>query len=89
VEGRVGYNDGEFAEAQIVGIEGIEKDFWLATIQIHREDTNDTPDEFQRRFPVDMWLDILTITDITAQTTERTPQNEDCDENGRRLDSIQ
>jgi len=70
VEGRVDFNDGEFAEVQIVGTDGIEKDLWLETIQLHRQDTSDTSDEFQRRFPVDMWLDILTITDITAQTDE-------------------
>jgi hypothetical protein len=54
----------------IVGIEGIEKDLCLETIQFHRQDTCDTSDEFQRRFPVDTWLDIFTITDITAQTAE-------------------
>jgi hypothetical protein len=52
VTGRVDYNDGEFAEVQTVGIEGIEEDLWLATIQVHREDTEDLPEEFQRRFPV-------------------------------------
>jgi len=67
VAGWIEYNDGEFAEVQTVGTEGIEEDLLLKTIQIHREDTNDTPDEFQRRFPVGMWLDILTTTDITAQ----------------------
>ena len=58
VEGRVQYNDGEFVEVQTVGIEGIEKDLLLETIQIHCEDTNDTPDEFERRFPVGMWLEM-------------------------------
>jgi len=42
VEGLVDYNDGEFVEVQIVGIEGIEKDLWLETIQLHRQDTSDT-----------------------------------------------
>lgn len=74
VKGLVEYNDGEFAEVQTLGIEGIEQDLWLKTIQLHREDTNDTPDEFQRRFPLGMWLDILTITDITAQTAENALQ---------------
>jgi hypothetical protein len=59
VEGQIDYNDGEFAEVQSIGIKGIEKDLWLGTLQIHRENTRDTPEEFQRRFPVGMWLDIL------------------------------
>jgi hypothetical protein len=39
VHGEVEYNDGEFAEVQTVGIEGIEKNLLLETIQVHREDT--------------------------------------------------
>ncbi len=39
VEGRIEYNDGESAEVQTVGIEGIEENLLLVTIQIHREDT--------------------------------------------------
>lgn len=67
VEGQVQQNDGEFAEAQTNGIEGIETNLVLGTIQIHREETDNTPEEFQRRFPVGKWLDVLTITEITAQ----------------------
>jgi hypothetical protein len=90
VEGRVEYNNGEFAEVQTVGIEGIEQNLLLETIQIHCEDTNDTPDEFQRRFPVGMWLDILTTTDITAQPAESSLQNDDGDEeDGKRQGFIQ
>jgi hypothetical protein len=63
----VEYNDGEFAEAQTNGIEGIEKDLLLGALQIHREDTDDTPDEFQRRFPVGMLLEIVTTTEITIK----------------------
>jgi hypothetical protein len=40
----------------------------LGTIQIHREDTSDTPEEFQHRFPVGMWLDIVTTTEITPES---------------------
>jgi hypothetical protein len=36
--------------AATYGIEGVEKDILLQTIQTHREDTNDTPEEFRRRF---------------------------------------
>lgn len=89
VEGRIDYNDGEFAEVQIVGIEGIELGLWLETIQLHREDTNDTSDEFRRRFPHGMWLDILTITDITAQASENALQKEGSGEDSERKDSIQ
>ena len=66
--GEVHYNDGEFAfaEVQTVGIEGIEKNLLLETIQFHRCDTQDTPEGFQRRFPVGMRLGILTTTEITA-----------------------
>ena len=45
VEGEVEHNDGEFAEVQTFGIEGIEKNLLLAIFQIHREDTNDTAEE--------------------------------------------
>jgi hypothetical protein len=40
VHGEVEHNDGEFAEIQTVGIEGIEKDLLLETIQVHRCDTD-------------------------------------------------
>jgi len=66
VEGEVEYNDGEFAEIQTIGIEGIEKNRCLETIQIHRGDTENTPEEFQRRFPVGLMLGILTTTEITV-----------------------
>ena len=36
VEGEVEYNDGEFAEVLTNGIDGIEEDLALETIQIHR-----------------------------------------------------
>ena len=62
VEGEVKYNDGDFAEVDTFGIEGIEKDLLLDTIQIHCEDTEDTSEEFQHRFPVGMWLSISTTT---------------------------
>lgn len=65
VEGEVEYNDGEFAEVQRYGIEGIEKDLLLKTVQIHRNDADDTSDEFQRRFPVGTVLEITTTTEYT------------------------
>ena len=70
VEGEVQYNDGQFADIQTNGIEGIEKDILLETIQIHRENTEDTESEFKHRFPVGMWLDIHTTTEIFVQPTD-------------------
>ena len=70
VKDEIDYNDGEFAEVQTCGIEGIEKDLLLGAIQIHREDTSDTSEEFQPRFPVGMWLDIVTTTEITPESTD-------------------
>jgi hypothetical protein len=66
VEGEVEFNDGEFAEIQTIGIEGIEKDLWLDTVQIHRVDTENTPEEFQRSFRVGMRLGIVTTTEINV-----------------------
>jgi hypothetical protein len=66
VGGKVEYNNGEFAEVLTYGIEGIEKDLLLETIQIHVEDTEDEPAKFQQRFPVGTTLSILTITEITV-----------------------
>ncbi len=70
VEGEVEYNDGQFAEVLTYGTEGIEKGLALETIQIHVEDTEDEPAEFQKRFPVGTKLSILTITEITTKSAE-------------------
>ena len=75
VEGAVQYNNGEFAEVDTIGIEGLEKDLLLETIQVHRCDTEDTSEEFQRRFPVDVRLDILTITEIARNRVRRALQS--------------
>lgn len=50
VEGEIQNNDGEFAEIQTDGIEGIEKDLLLGIMQIHRENTDDTKSQFEHRF---------------------------------------
>jgi hypothetical protein len=67
VKGEVDYNDGEFAEVQNSGIEGIEEDLLLETFQIHRENISCSPEEFCRRFPVGMRLDVVTTTEITPE----------------------
>jgi hypothetical protein len=70
VEGMVSYNDGCFAEVKISGIEGIEKGLFLSTMQIHAQDTADTCEGFWQRFPVGMWLDICTITEVTSKSRQ-------------------
>jgi hypothetical protein len=89
VKGRVDYNDGEFADVQTVGIEGVEKDLWLETIQIYCEDTNETSDEFQRRFPVGRWLDILPSLTSLRRRQRACRRTEDSGEDGKRQDCIQ
>jgi hypothetical protein len=67
VKGVVEFNDGDFAEVQTVGIEGIEKNLLLWKIQLHRENTNDSRPEFQHRFPVKTWVNIWTTVEVGAQ----------------------
>jgi hypothetical protein len=74
---------------QTNGIEGIEKDLLLDTIQIHCCDTSDTPQEFQQRFPVGMWLEILTITEITAKPADCGRHAEKEDKAGKWQGSLQ
>jgi hypothetical protein len=70
LKGQVEYNDGDFAEVQTCGIEGIEKNLRLQVMQLHVEDTNDTPEEFRQRFPAGMWLDIVTTIEVTPRLAE-------------------
>ena len=70
VEGEVHYNDGWFAELFSYGTEGIDKGIQQEMIQIHCEDTEDTPEEFKRRFPVGTPLSILTLTEITVRSQQ-------------------
>lgn len=55
LEGRIVNNDRYVAEIETFGTEGFEKQLRLNTLQIHREDTNDTVEGFRRRFPVGTW----------------------------------
>ena len=64
VEGVVDSNDGEFAEINTIGIEGIEDGIWLGTMQIRRVNMEDTWEEFLHRLPVGMRLQIVTTTEI-------------------------
>jgi hypothetical protein len=65
LRGQVQHNDGEFAEVQLVGIEGVEENLLGEIIQIHRCETENNSMEFGRQFPVGIWLDIMTATEIT------------------------
>lgn len=53
-----------------IAVEGVDEGIFLEVIQAHREDTNNTAEEFQRRFPVGAWLNILTITEITVKVDD-------------------
>jgi hypothetical protein len=76
VAGEVQYNDGEFAEVQTIGIEGIKKNLLLETIQLHRGDTRDTPEGFRHRFPAGVRLAVLTTTEVTKKRVRRTSQTD-------------
>ena len=60
MRGEVLYNDGDFAEIQTIGTEGIERDLLLETVQIHRSDTGDAASDFQRWFKIGTRLHIAT-----------------------------
>jgi hypothetical protein len=66
LRGPVEYNDGAFAEVQTLGVEGIEKNLLLATIQINRCEVGDAPEEFRHNFQVGMWLEVSATTEIKA-----------------------
>ena len=59
-------DDGELAEIQTVGIEGIEKNLLLKTIQTHRGDTSYSCKQFQDKLPVGTRLDICTTIEVTT-----------------------
>ena len=76
VEGEVHYNDGWFAELFTYGTEGIDEGIEQEMIQLHCQDTEDTPEEFQHRFPVGMMLTILTITQVAKKRVQRALQTD-------------
>jgi hypothetical protein len=73
VMGEVVYNNGEFAEIETFGVDGIETGLILETIQISRDDTNDGTKEFRRKFRVGVLLDITTTVEI--KPTSKTPRD--------------
>ena len=74
IQGEVVYNDGEFAEVETYGLEVYEEDLFLNTIQLHVEDTGDTPEQFRQRFPVGMWLHIWTTLEVNPLAPKFVPE---------------
>ena len=88
-EGQVQCNKGDFAEIVTHGISGIDTGLILDTIQISRFDTNDEPEEFQRKFRVGALLKITTTVDVrsTSKTARQWKELSDaCDEVQRRFE---
>src|SRR5271157_276372 len=48
------------------------------TIQIHRGDIQNTPEEFRHRFPVGVRLAVLTTTEVTKKSEERRRRIQRC-----------
>jgi hypothetical protein len=76
VEGEVDSNDGEFAEINTIGIEGIEDGLWLGTMQIRRVNMEDTWEEFLHRLPVRLLLGQI-------DSTSRSSHMVSCDSSSR------
>jgi hypothetical protein len=89
VHGEVEFNDGEFAEIQTVGIDGIEKDLLLQTIQVHRDDSNYSCEQFQHELPVGSWLTICTTIEVTRLDSDTDVDIDDCDQGGKATGGIQ
>jgi len=64
---------GSSPKSKLAEIEGIEADLLLETFQIHHENTSCSPEEFCRRFPVGMRLDVVTTTEITPELDLENP----------------
>ena len=64
------YNDGQFAEVQTFGLEGIDKGFLLEGVQVHREDTSYSVEEFRQRFPVGALFEIQTTSEVQPWTMQ-------------------
>jgi hypothetical protein len=79
VHGEVEFNDGEFAEIQTVGIEASETDLLLESIQVHREDTGYSCEQFRDKLPVGSWVDICTTIEVTTLESD----TDDLDEAGQ------
>ena len=67
MEGEVVFNDGDFAEIEVGGVEREEAGLFLKTMQAHREDTSDTGKEFRQRLGVGTMLDIVVTTEFRKQ----------------------
>jgi hypothetical protein len=63
--GQVTYNDGQFAEVQLIGMEGLESGLLLETIQLHREETDKSTADFLRELPCGTRLHVSITTEVT------------------------
>ena len=69
VFGRVKFNEGWYAEIETFGIEGVEKNILLDTIQVDREEM--TEEQFRQEFRVGSILDITTSTEVRRRMITR------------------
>ena len=67
MEGKVVFNDGDFAEIEVSGVEGEEAGLLLETMQAHRGYTSDTNEEFRQRFGVATKLRVVVTTEFHEQ----------------------
>ena len=63
--GQVTYNDGEFAEVQLIAMEGLESGLLLETIQLHREETDKSTADFLRELACGTRLHVSITTEVT------------------------
>jgi hypothetical protein len=61
--------DGQFAEVQTSGIEGIEKDLWLGTLRSTAKTHAIRRKNFGVGFRLGMRLDVVTTTEIATQSS--------------------
>jgi hypothetical protein len=85
VLGQVQYNDGEVAEIQTWGLDGMHTGLPLERIQQERDDTDDEAEDFQHKVRVGALLDITTTVEIKPSSKT----DHDLDELDRANDEIQ
>ena len=70
-QGKVVFNDGDFAEVQLYVELEDGMGYGETAIQIHREDTDLGRDEFSRRFAAGYWIKISEHLHITSDYHEK------------------
>jgi hypothetical protein len=69
VFGRVKFNEGWYCEIETFGIEGVEKNILLDTIQVDNEEMRE--EQFRQEFRVGSILDITTIREVRRRLITR------------------